>query len=68
MNELKQKIHDEANGLDYILAGDWKQETSDVIAIGAGIGLSTVASLTYSGERFGRYFFDFKEHFGINDM
>ena len=23
MNELKQRIHDEANGLDYILAGDY---------------------------------------------
>ena len=23
MNELKSKIHDEANGLDYVLAGDY---------------------------------------------
>ena len=43
-------------------------ETADAIVIGAGAGLSTAAGLTYSGERFDRYFFDFKEHFGIRDM
>ena len=42
--------------------------TADAIVIGAGAGLSTAAGLTYSGERFDRYFFDFKEHFGIRDM
>ncbi len=42
--------------------------TADAIVIGAGAGLSTAAGLTYSGERFDRYFFDFKEHFGIGDM
>lgn len=31
-------------------------------------GLSTSAGLTYSGERFGKYFFDFIEKFGIRDM
>ena len=30
-------------------------------------GLSTSAGLTYSGERFGKYFFDFIEKFGIRD-
>ena len=35
-------------------------ETADAIVIGAGAGLSTSAGLTYSGERFDRYFFDFK--------
>jgi len=34
-------------------------ETADAIVIGAGAGLSTAAGLTYSGERFERYFFDF---------
>ncbi len=43
-------------------------ETADAIVIGAGAGLSTAAGLTYSGERFDRYFSDFKEHFGITDM
>ena len=43
-------------------------ETADAIMIGAGAGLSTAAGLTYSGERFERYFFDFKKRFGITDM
>ena len=42
--------------------------TADAIVIGAGAGLSTAAGLTYSGERFDRYFYDFKERFGIRDM
>ena len=42
--------------------------TADAIVIGAGAGLSTAAGFTYSGERFDRYFFDFKERFGIRDM
>lgn len=41
---------------------------ADAIVIGAGAGLSTSAGLTYSGERFDRYFFDFKQRFGINDI
>ena len=40
----------------------------DAVVIGAGAGLSTSAGLTYSGERFEKYFFDFKEEFGITDM
>ena len=43
-------------------------ETADAIVIGAGAGLSTAAGLTYSGERFERFFFDFKKQFGITDM
>lgn len=43
-------------------------ETADAIVIGAGAGLSTAAGLTYSGERFDRYFFDFRDRFGIRDM
>ena len=43
-------------------------ETADAIVIGAGAGLSTSAGLTYSGERFERYFSDFAEKFGIRDM
>ena len=43
-------------------------ETVDAVVIGAGAGLSTAAGLTYSGERFERYFFDFRERFGITDM
>lgn len=43
-------------------------ETTDAIVIGAGAGLSTSAGLTYSGERFDKYFFDFAKRFGIRDM
>ena len=43
-------------------------EMSDAIVIGAGAGLSTSAGLTYSGERFERYFFDFAKKYGIRDI
>ncbi len=43
-------------------------ENAKTILIGAGAGLSTSAGLTYSGERFHRYFFDFEHDFGITDM
>ena len=42
--------------------------SADAIVIGAGAGLSTSAGLTYSGERFEKYFGDFAEKFGIRDM
>ena len=41
---------------------------AEAIVVGAGAGLSTAAGLTYSGERFDRYFFDFAREFGIRDM
>ena len=41
---------------------------ADAIVIGAGAGLSTAAGLTYSGERFQKYFFDFARRFGIRDI
>ena len=40
----------------------------DFLVIGAGAGLSTAAGFTYSGERFDKYFFDFKEKYNILDM
>lgn len=43
-------------------------ETADAILIGAGAGMSTAAGLTYSGERFMRYFSDFHKKYGINDI
>lgn len=45
-----------------------KIETVEAILVGAGAGLSTSAGLTYSGERFDKYFLDFKEKYGIMDM
>lgn len=47
---------------------EYELETADAIVIGAGAGLSTSAGLTYDGERFDRYFFDFKRRFGITDI
>lgn len=41
---------------------------AEAIVVGAGAGLSTSAGLTYSGERFERYFFDFARAYGIRDM
>ena len=43
-------------------------ETADAIVVGAGAGLSTSAGLTYSGERFERYFFDFAKQYQIKDI
>ncbi|MGN1193391.1 MAG: SIR2 family NAD-dependent protein deacylase [Dorea sp.] len=43
-------------------------ETADAILIGAGAGMSSSAGLTYSGERFKRYFSDFHEKYGITDI
>ena len=43
-------------------------DTADAIVIDAGAGLSTSAGLTYSGERFDKFFFDFAKRFGIRDM
>ncbi len=43
-------------------------QNAEAVVIGAGAGLSTSAGLTYSGERFEKYFFDFAEKYGIKDM
>lgn len=43
-------------------------ESADAIVIGAGAGLSASAGLTYSGERFQKYFADFIEKYHIPDM
>ena len=58
-------------------SGDIKQEIEklsetlkcvDNVVIGAGAGLSTSAGLTYTGERFSRYFHDFYLKYHFNDM
>ena len=41
---------------------------ADAVMVGAGAGLSAAAGLTYSGERFQRYFADFEKKYGITDM
>ena len=40
----------------------------DSVIVGAGAGLSTAAGLTYTGERFERYFGDFAAKYGFRDM
>lgn len=43
-------------------------DSADAIVIGAGAGLSAAAGFTYSGERFDKYFSDFKEKYGFDNM
>lgn len=43
-------------------------ENNDIVVIGAGAGLSVSAGFTYSGERYEKYFSDFKEKYHIADM
>lgn len=45
-----------------------KIRTADAVVIGAGAGLSTAAGFAYSGERFEKYFSDFRKKYGIEDM
>ena len=41
---------------------------ADTVVIGAGAGLSTAAGFTYSGDRFEKYFSDFHQKYGFEDM
>ena len=41
---------------------------ADAVIVGAGAGLSVSAGFTYSGERFCKYFPDFAEKYGFEDM
>lgn len=45
-----------------------KIRTADAVVIGAGAGLSTAAGFTYSGERFEKYFSNFRKKYGFEDM
>ena len=45
-----------------------KMQNVEAIVLGAGSGLSTAAGLTYSGERFQKYFFDFANKYPIRDI
>ena len=45
-----------------------KIQNAEAIVLGAGSGLSTAAGLSYSGERFQKYFFDFAKKYPIRDM
>ena len=54
----------------YRLVNQLKEQidTADAVILGAGAGLSASAGLSYSGERFERYFSDFQQKYGIHDM
>lgn len=41
---------------------------AEAIIIGAGAGLSAAAGFSYCGERFDKYFLDFKDKYGFTDM
>ena len=43
-------------------------EKSDYILIGAGAGLSVSAGFSYEGERFDKYFSEYKDKYGLTDM
>ena len=43
-------------------------DEADAVVIGAGAGLSTSAGFTYGGERFEKYFSEFREKYGFDDM
>lgn len=43
-------------------------ESADAVMIGAGSGLSAAAGYTYSGERFDKYFADFRDRYAIEDI
>ena len=56
------------NFLDNIEKLKEKFHTADAVVIGAGAGLSAAAGFTYSGERFEKYFSDFRKKYGFEDM
>lgn len=53
---------------DNIKKLNMEMQTADAIVIGAGAGLSASAGFAYQGERFEKYFSDFREKYGICDM
>lgn len=59
-------------GPDEVEAGEARLaqalEQAEAVLVGAGAGLSAAAGLTYSGERFDRYFADFRDKYGITDI
>lgn len=62
MNEFTENCSRQIDRLKQVLG------TADAVLIGAGAGVSASAGLTYSGERFERYFSDFHQRYGITDM
>lgn len=59
------KIKNTDNGIEKLREA---LDKSDAVIIGAGAGLSTSAGLTYTGERFYKYFQDFIDKYSFRDM
>ena len=59
---------DTGSRADDLLRLKQELDTAEAVVVGAGAGLSTSAGLTYSGERFQRYFSDFAARYPFRDM
>lgn len=58
MNNYSDKLEEIRHQLDQ----------ADAIVVGIGAGLSAASGMSYSGSRFMKYFSDFHEKYGIEDM
>ena len=56
------------NDSDKILQIKEKIQEADAVVTGAGAGFSTSAGFVYNGERFDKYFSDFRKKYGFSDM
>ena len=66
---LKRKMNESTNSYsDKILQIKEKIMEADAVVIGAGAGFSTSAGFVYNGERFDKYFSDFRKKYGFSDM
>ena len=66
---LKTKMNESTNSYsDKMLQIKEKIQEADAIIIGAGSGFSTSAGFVYDGERFEKYFSDFRKKYGFSDM
>ena len=66
---LKRKMNNSIGSYsDKILQIKEKIGEADAVIIGAGAGFSTSAGFVYNGERFEKYFSDFRKKYGFSDM
>ena len=68
MKKLVVDISDENEFLPLLERLNEALFDAKAVLIGAGAGLSTSAGFTYSGERFEKYFSDFRAKYGFTDM
>ena len=66
---LKRKMNDSTSSYsNKILQIKERIREADAVVIGAGAGFSTSAGFVYNGERFDKYFSDFRKKYGFSDM